>query len=130
VGDRLLVIDSDSAWRAAYTAHFMAAGFDVQCAGCIGEVLSLPAPAPFDAVIASVGGESAASVPTLERWLACGGPPVVVLTAYDEPSRATDAARLAADAFLHKPPSLVWLEWLLRSRIDASRSVNDQAVSL
>jgi DNA-binding response OmpR family regulator len=45
-------------------------------------------------------------------------PPVVVLTAYGSPERAPAAARLGVDAFLHKPVSLVWLESLLRARID------------
>ena len=46
-----------------------------------------------------------------------GDPPVVVLTAYGEPQRASAAARLGVDAFLHKPVSLEWLEQLLRSRL-------------
>ena len=48
-------------------------------------------------------------------------PPVVVLTAYGLPDRAEAAARLGVDAFLHKPVSLVWLESLLRTRIDERR---------
>jgi CheY-like chemotaxis protein len=44
-----------------------------------------------------------------------------VLTAYGLPDRAEAAARLGVDAFLHKPVSLVWLETLLRGRIDDRR---------
>ena len=46
---------------------------------------------------------------------------VVVLTSYGAPDRAEAAARLGVDAFLHKPVSLVWLESLLRARIDDRR---------
>jgi hypothetical protein len=40
---------------------------------------------------------------------------------YGLPDRAEAAARLGVDAFLHKPVSLVWLESLLRTRIDDRR---------
>jgi DNA-binding response OmpR family regulator len=131
VADRLLVIEGDATLRDAYAAHFSPAGFDVRCATSVGEVLALPAGTPFDAVIANVGGEWSALTPALMRWLAAAGaPPVLVVTAYGEPARATEAARLGADAFLHKPPSLVWLEWLLRSRIEAARlSASSEAAS-
>jgi len=49
------------------------------------------------------------------------GDKIVVLTAYGAPDRAEAAARLGVDAFLHKPVSLVWLESLLRARIDDRR---------
>ena len=126
VVDRLLVLDADDSWRDVYGSHFARAGFDVHCAATIAEAASLLDNAPFDALIADVS-EGLAAVssdePTLARCLdrARGAPRVVVLTAYGEPARAVDAARLHVDAFLHKPVSLVWLEQLLRTRIDEAR---------
>ena len=124
VADRLLVIDGDQALRDAYASHFSRSGFDVHCAATVAEGASLLAEKRFDAVIADLRGDTAedASVSSIGRCLdrACG-PPVVVLTAYGEPSWAGEAARLGVDAFLHKPVSLPWLEQLLRSRVDEAR---------
>jgi DNA-binding NtrC family response regulator len=124
VADRLLVIDGDQALRDAYASHFSRSGFDVHCAATVAEGASLLAEKRFDAVIADLltdAAESGSASPIgccLDQ--ACA-PPVVVLTAYGEPSRAAEAVRLGVDAFLHKPVSLVWLEQLLRSRVDDAR---------
>jgi DNA-binding NtrC family response regulator len=130
VAERLLVIDADRALRDAYLSHFSRSGFEVHCAASVDEAASLLAEKPFDAVIADMraGSDAAAgqdreTIPSeigrcLDRsW----GPPVVVLTAYGDPAWAAAAARLGVDAFLHKPVSLVWLERLVRSRIDEAR---------
>ena len=53
----------------------------------------------------------------------------MVLTAYGLPDRAEAAARLGVDAFLHKPVSLVWLETLLRGRIDDRRGPQAQPMA-
>jgi DNA-binding response OmpR family regulator len=124
VADRLLVIDGDQALRDAYASHFSRSGFDVHCAATVAEGASLLAEKRFDAVIADLRTDAAgdASASPVGRCLdrVCA-PPVVVLTAYGEPSWAEVAARLGVDAFLHKPVSLVWLEQLLRSRVDEAR---------
>lgn len=122
MGDRLLVIDGDQALRDAYASHFSRSGFDVHCAATIAEAASLLGESPFDAVIADVRVPASAPAAALGGCLdgTCG-PPVIVLTAYGEPAWAAEAARLGVDAFLHKPVSLVWLEQLVRSRIDAAR---------
>lgn len=122
MGDRLLVIDGDQALRDAYASHFSRSGFDVHCAATIAEAASLLGESLFDAVIADVRVPVDTPPAALGGCLdAACGPPVVVLTAYGEPAWATEAARLGVDAFLHKPVSLVWLEQLVRSRIDAAR---------
>jgi DNA-binding NtrC family response regulator len=130
VADRLLVVDGDRALRDAYAWHFSRSGFDVRCAATLSEAATLLREAPFDAVIADVRADAADAAPpsAIARCLdrSCG-PPVVVLTAYGEPSWAGEAARLGVDAFLHKPVSLVWLEQLVRDRIDEARL---QATSL
>jgi len=106
-------------------AHFSRAGFDVLCASSLSEAAERLAGNRFDAVIADVcltpqvGSEGLAIAAYLRHLK--HDPPVVVLTAYGLPDRAEAAARLGVDAFLHKPVSLVWLESLLRTRIEDRR---------
>jgi DNA-binding NtrC family response regulator len=125
VRERLLVVDDDESVRGIYHSHFTGAGFEVQCAASLEEAAERLAGGSFDAVIADLcltselGSEGLAIAAYLRHMRHT--PPVVVLTAYGSPDRAEAAARLGVDAFLHKPVSLVWLEGLLRSRIDARR---------
>lgn len=126
VSDRLLVVDDDEDVRRVYQAHFARAGFEVEGAATFQEAAERLSSSVFHAVIAdisltpSVGSEGLAIAAYL-RHLNREPTPVLVLTAYGEPEKAAAAARLAVDAFLHKPVSLVWLEGLLRSRIDERR---------
>jgi len=125
VCDRLLVVDDDEHVRGTYQAHFSGAGFEVHCAGSLAEAAERLSANRYDAVIADVcltpevGSEGLAIAAYLRHLKS--EPPVVVLTAYGLPDRAEAAARLGVDAFLHKPVSLVWLESLLRGRIDDRR---------
>jgi DNA-binding NtrC family response regulator len=125
VRERLLVVDDDDSVRGIYQSHFTGAGFEVQSAASLKEAAERLAGAPFDAVIADVcltedvGSEGLAIAAYLRHLR--HAPPVVVLTAYGLPDRAEAAARLGVDAFLHKPVSLVWLEGLLRARIEDHR---------
>jgi len=123
--ERLLVVDDSDAVRRAYESHFSRCGFEVQTAGSLREAAERLASVVFSAVIvdvslSSVAGTEGLAIAAYLRQMR-GGPPVVVLTAYGEPQRAVAAARLGVDAFLHKPVSLVWLERLLRSRVDERR---------
>ena len=123
--DRLLVVDDDAQVRGTYQAHFSGAGFEVHCASSLAEAAERLAANRYDAVIADVcltpgGGSEGLAIAAYLRHLK-SEPPVVVLTAYGLPDRAEAAARLGVDAFLHKPVSLVWLESLLRGRIDDRR---------
>jgi DNA-binding NtrC family response regulator len=129
VRERLLVVDDDDGVRRVYESHFAGAGFEVHSAASLHEAAERLAGGSFHAVIADVcltpevGSEGfaiAAYLRNLRR-----DPPVVVLTAYGAPDRAEAAARLGVDAFLHKPVSLVWLERLLRARIEDRRSGGD-----
>jgi CheY-like chemotaxis protein len=122
VRERLLVVDDDDAVRRAYESHFTISGFEVHCAASLQEAAERLAGTRFDAVIADVcltpevGSEGLAIAAYLRHQR--HDPPIVVLTAYGAPEKAEAAARLGVDAFLHKPVSLVWLESLLRARID------------
>jgi CheY-like chemotaxis protein len=122
VCERLLVVDDDDDVRRAYESHFRGAGFEVECAATLQEAAERLSSHTFDAVIADIsltpdiGSEGLAIAAYLRNLRQ--DPPVVVLTAYGAPDRAKAAARLGVDAFLHKPVSLVWLESLLRARID------------
>lgn len=124
-GVRLLVVDDDDAIRRAYEAHFSAAGFQVDCASTLQEAAERLGSRPYDAVIADVclSGDVEAEGMSIAAHLrqAAHTPRVVVLTAYGAPDKAVAAAQLGVDAFLHKPVSLLWLERLLRSRIDDER---------
>jgi len=134
VTDRLLVVDDDDEKRRAYETHFTRAGFEVEGASSLKEAADRLAAGAFQAVISdisltpSVGNEGLAIAAYL-RHLNRHPTPVLVLTAYGDPEKATAAARLGVDAFLHKPVSLVWLEGLLRSRIDERRGGGDGADS-
>jgi DNA-binding NtrC family response regulator len=125
VRERLLIVDDDDGVRSVYQSHFAGAGFEVQSAATFKEAAKRLSGGPFDAVIADVcltpevGSEGLAIAAYLRNLR--HAPPVVVLTAYGLPDRAQAAARLGVDAFLHKPVSLVWLEGLLRARIDERR---------
>jgi len=125
VRDRLLVIDDDEAVLRAYEAHFRHAGFEVHRAASLQQAAERLSAQPFEAVIADVcltpgiGSEGLTIAAFLRNRRREA--PVIVLTAYGAPDHAGAAARLGADAFLHKPVSLVWLERLLRARIDERR---------
>jgi len=119
------VVDDDDSVRGVYCSHFSRAGFEVHCAATLQEAAERLASTSFDAVIADVAltpvvGSEGLAIAAYLRHLR-DEPPVVVLTAYGAPERAEAAARLGVDAFLHKPVSLVWLESLLRGRIDERR---------
>jgi two-component system response regulator PilR (NtrC family) len=134
VTERLLVVDDSDAVRRAYEAHFSRCGFEVETAGSLREAAERLASVAFSAVIVDVslstaaGTEGLAIAAYLRKMN--GTPPVVVLTAYGEPQRAAAAARLGVDAFLHKPVSLVWLERLLRSRVDERRGGEPEAAAV
>lgn len=123
--ERLLIVDDDDGVRGVYCSHFSRAGFEVHCAATLQEAAERLASTTYDAVIADialtpvVGSEGLAIAAYLRHMRE--EPPVVVLTAYGAPERAEAAARLGVDAFLHKPVSLIWLESLLRGRIDERR---------
>jgi DNA-binding NtrC family response regulator len=125
VCERILVVDDDDGVRGIYQSHFSGAGFEVHSAATLQEAAERLAGNTFDAVIADicltpeVGSEGLAIAAFLRHQR--HAPPIVVLTAYGAPDRAEAAARLGVDAFLHKPVSLVWLESLLRTRIDDRR---------
>ena len=125
VCERLLVVDDEDSVRRAYQSHFAGAGFEVHSAASLQEAAERLAANTFHAVIADVcltpdvGSEGLAIAAYLRHMR--HDPPVVILTAYGSPDRAEAAARLGVDAFLHKPVSLVWLESLLRARIDDRR---------
>jgi DNA-binding NtrC family response regulator len=125
VCERILVVDDDDGVRGIYQSHFSSAGFEVHSAATLQEAAERLAGNTFDAVIADIcltpdiGSEGLAIAAFLRHQR--HAPPIVVLTAYGAPDRAEAAARLGVDAFLHKPVSLVWLESLLRARIDDRR---------
>jgi DNA-binding NtrC family response regulator len=133
VCNRLLVVDDDESVLRTYERHFEAAGFEVHRAGSLQQAADRLAAHSFDAVIADVcltpgvGSEGLTIAAFLRNQRRQS--PVIVLTAYGAPDHAEAAARLGADAFLHKPVSLVWLEGLLRARIEDRRGSGSQEMA-
>jgi DNA-binding response OmpR family regulator len=121
----VLVVDDDPDLRRTYQAHLAAVGYEVDCASSLREGRARLASIAYDAVIVDVclgregaeGLELAAGVMRLRD-----ARPFLVLTAYGEPIFGRVAARLRADAFLHKPVSLGWLDALLRNGIAGRRA--------
>jgi DNA-binding NtrC family response regulator len=121
VCDRILLVDDDETVLRAYETHFGAAGFEVHRAANLQQAAERLSRQRFAAVIADVcltpgmGAEGLTIAAFLRNQHHQS--PVVVLTAYGAP------------AFLHKPVSLVWLEGLLRARIEDRRSSGSEAMA-
>lgn len=132
--DRLLVVDDDEAVLRTYEAHFGRAGFEVHRAASLQQAAERIGALRFEAVIADVcltpgiGSEGLTIAAFLRNRR--HEAPVIVLTAYGVPDHAEAAARLGADAFLHKPVSLVWLEGLLRARIEDHRGPGRESLAV
>ena len=116
----ILVVDDDPAVRRVYEDHFTTAGFRVRGAATLRDARALLEARVFDAVIVDVSltrhGHEGLAVADLVLKLS-GARPVLVLTAYGQPGYARAAAALRADAFLHKPVSLAWLQRMLLAHI-------------
>jgi DNA-binding response OmpR family regulator len=120
VRQRVLVVDDDLDVRRAYERYLSSAGYEVHGASNLREGRARLASAVYDAVILDVclGREGAEGLDLAAQLVRQrGARPFLVLTAYGEPIFGRAAARLGADAFLHKPVSLVWLDALLRHGI-------------
>jgi len=132
MSERLLVVDDDGAICQTFRSFFESAGFQVDTASSLHEAAQRLASLSYAAVIADVclterGAEGLAIAAYVRQTRS--DLPVLVLTAYGSPQKAEAAARVGADAFFHKPVSLVWLERLLRARIAARRGeVEDEDV--
>jgi DNA-binding NtrC family response regulator len=120
----LLLVDDDDLIRETMRAFFEREGFAVETASALSEATDRLAVKSYAAVIVDVclteGGTEglalAAHVREVFKDL-----PVLIVTAYGSPQNGKAAADLGADAFLHKPVSLMWLKDLMREWI-ASRA--------
>ncbi len=124
------MVDDDADVRRAYATHLASAGYEVDTAANLREGRTHLASVAYDAVILDVclgreGAEGLALAAQIVRQR--GARPFLVLTAYGEPIFGRAAARLRADAFLHKPVSLAWLDGLLRKGIARRRAVMAEA---
>jgi DNA-binding NtrC family response regulator len=124
VRQRVLVVDDNPDVRRAYEAHLSSAGYEVHGASSLREGRARLASVAYDAVIVDVclgrdGAEGLDLAAQVARQR--DARPFLVLTAYGEPIFGRAAARLRADAFLHKPVSLAWLDALLRDGIAQRR---------
>ncbi len=112
---RVLLVDDEELVRRSLEKTLLRAGFDVQVAGNVAEALRLfqqarEAGEPFDVAVLDLqmpdaeGRENAnAGLDLLSDLLAIEtNLPVVVLTAFDDVSRAKEAVRRGARAYLVK----------------------------
>ena len=118
------MVDDDPDVRRAYTTHLSSAGYEVDAAANLRDGRARLAGVAYDAVIVDVclgreGAEGLELAAQIVRQRQAR--PFLVLTAYGEPIFGRAAARLRADAFLHKPVSLAWLDALLRDGIAQRR---------
>ncbi len=118
------MVDDDPDVRRAYEAHLSSVGYEVDVAASLREGRGRLASVTYDAVIVDVclgrdGAEGLELAAQIVRQRDTR--PFLVLTAYGEPIFGRAAARLKADAFLHKPVSLAWLNALLRNGIEGRR---------
>jgi len=126
--DRILVVDGDPEILRAYEAHLSGAGFAVDTARTLVEAADCLADASYDGLITDVDfspdakAKGLALVAYVRSYLRQRAP-VLIVTAYGRPEWAAMASRLGVDIFLHKPPSLPWLEGVLRDRIGLRRGI-------
>jgi two-component system response regulator PilR (NtrC family) len=123
MSERLLIVDDDPEIRGTFRSFFEGAGFRVDAAASLAEARDALLARRYAAVIADVSlspqGDTDGLTLASRIRNAYADPPVLILTDYGSTKRAAEAAQVGADAFLHKPVSLVWLEGLVRARIGA-----------
>jgi DNA-binding NtrC family response regulator len=107
----LLVVEDELAVQAALKKYFVAAGFDVDCAGELEEAEALLATGAYDVVIADLRlsrGQAATEGLEILRYIRrhSRGTRVVVLSAHAGADLRHCADSLGAAAFLQKPMSL------------------------
>jgi FixJ family two-component response regulator len=113
----IAVIDDDESLRRALGRLLRAAGFDPLGYASAEEFLDDPAKARADCLVLDVhlGGMSGFD---LERQLVAGGaaPPIVFLTAYEDPKTSEQARKTGCIALLYKPvPGALLLEAVRRA---------------
>jgi DNA-binding response OmpR family regulator len=107
---RLLIVEDEVTVRAAIRKYFIAAGYDVVCAGELEEAEALIATSTYDVVIADLRLSWRYAVEGLEilRFIRqhARDTRVVILSAYGSADLQHDVRELGAEAFLQKPASL------------------------
>jgi DNA-binding NtrC family response regulator len=106
----LLVVEDEVTVQAALKKYFVAAGFDVVCAGELEEAEALLATDAYDIVIADLRLSRTYAAEGLEilRYIRrhSRGTRVVILSAYASADMQQSAKALGAEAFLQKPAAL------------------------
>ncbi len=119
MGENILVIEDDAAFREMLVEALTAKGFETQCAGSVEEGLQRLGEAPFDLVLTDVmlPGKSGIEAISLIRDMA-PATDVIVMTGYSTREKALEAVRRGAYDFFSKPFSLTELEIVIRRAVE------------
>lgn len=117
----VLVVDDDVDFREALQEALLAQGCEVRAAGDVDEACRVVAMGGVDVVVSDVrmpgdGSRLAAKLQDIPE-----APPVILMTAFDEPGRRERVLRDGAFAYLAKPISLAWLRRVIESALSRSR---------
>jgi CheY-like chemotaxis protein len=114
----VLVVDDDVDFREALQEALLARGCEVRVAGDADEACQVVADGGVDVVVSDVRmpGDGSRLAKRLQALLA-PAPPVILMTAFDEPGTRERVLREGAFAYLPKPVSLAWLHRVIESAL-------------
>jgi two-component system response regulator PilR (NtrC family) len=114
----VLVVDDDLDFREALQEALLTHGCAVRVAGDADEACAAVAAGGIDVVVSDVRmpGDGSRLAKRLQVALA-DPPPVILMTAFDEPGTRERVLREGAFAYLPKPVSLAWLHRVIESAL-------------
>jgi two-component system response regulator PilR (NtrC family) len=106
-GPRLLVVDDEPDLRTLYELTLLREGYDVECAGSVGEAWALLAEREYQLVITDMRLPDGSGLDLLQRLEdAARREKAMVITAYASPENAVEALKAGAYDYLTKPVDL------------------------
>ena len=114
---KVLLVDDDSDFREALEEALRAQGFEVTVAGDAESACDVVAEGGIDVVVSDVRMPGDGS--TLPKRLRTmdGAPPVILITAFDEPGMRARVLWEGAAAYMQKPIELDWLRRAIESAL-------------
>jgi len=109
--DRILIVDDEELIVAAMRRYFEGLGYDIDSAHELEEAQALLATRRYDLVIADlrltgIGGVEGLQIVS-DIHQRCADTRVILLSAYGTPEIERESYNRGADAFLHKPKSMM-----------------------
>jgi len=113
----VLVVDDDLDFREALQEALLTHGCEVRVAGDADHACQVVADGGVDVVVSDVRmpGDGSRLAKRLQALPA--PPPVILMTAFDEPGTRERVLREGAFAYLPKPVSLAWLRRVIESAL-------------